>query len=211
MSLEKKKKKKGNSSSLGSGWWSITSHLVRCIQPRAAYKSLSVLCALCCFLWNQITSCHCCSHSRIFREKPSSHLIGSCSCHRSPTSSLRRPFRFHEDICSSFRSLYKTVSSPIRKFVDFYVEILILEKMNRILSAQQSVELIDIYAWHFFWFIICLLLIMCVADIYHARNGNLKWFTFDFYCILLNVSRCFSENCAIKISKFKWFHPFPIT
>lgn len=42
------------------------------------------------------------------------------------------------------------------------------------LSAQQSIELIDTLAWHFFWFLICLLLMMFVADLYHARNGNLK-------------------------------------
>lgn len=42
------------------------------------------------------------------------------------------------------------------------------------LSAQQSVELIDTYAWHFFWFLVCLLLLMLVADLYHGRNGNLK-------------------------------------
>lgn len=42
------------------------------------------------------------------------------------------------------------------------------------LSAQQSVELIDNYAWHFFWFVICAIVIMVVADVYHARNGTLR-------------------------------------
>ena len=42
------------------------------------------------------------------------------------------------------------------------------------LSATQWVELADISLWHFFWFFIFLLIVMAVADLYHARNNELK-------------------------------------
>ena len=40
------------------------------------------------------------------------------------------------------------------------------------LSAAQTAELVDTYLWQLFWFIVCLLLVMVVADHYHGRNSN---------------------------------------
>ena len=81
--------------------------------------------------------------------------------------------------------LYKTTAPFVyyfRIFLNAYLKSCTLKMriLTTTLSAQQSVELIDTYAWHYFWFLLCFLLIMFVADLYHARNGNLKWITFDY-------------------------------
>lgn len=42
------------------------------------------------------------------------------------------------------------------------------------LSAQQSIEWTDTYAWYLFWFLICLLLVMLIGDLYHGITKTEK-------------------------------------
>ena len=46
--------------------------------------------------------------------------------------------------------------------------------MSTSLSATESVEAIDLWVWHIFWFSIICLMLFTVADLYHGRNGSMK-------------------------------------
>lgn len=47
--------------------------------------------------------------------------------------------------------------------------------ININISATETIESIDMFVWHLLWLVIPFLIMWAVGDLYHARNGTLRY------------------------------------